>query len=461
MQKTISINRLYLDTKNPRHLPINEQKKIIESLIENEKIKDLAKDISEKGLTNPLDYVGITVEDGKRIVLEGNRRVCALKLLLNPELAPKKHQKYFYKLKEKLNQPITKINVYQFNSREEASPWLATLHTASSKSARKSWSPEQQTRFEQSANGRPDHAAALTVLEFSLENDIIEPEQSQKVITTITRMLSSPEVREAFGILTGVRERNIQINIQHDEFKNILIQYFKDVDSSEHNIGSRSNKTDRLEYIKHLKKIGKIPSTRLSNGVSLISGIPSTINPKLQQKSSSALSQTKTTKSRPQVKNNEFIIDYELSIPVSKIDSIYQELRTKLKVTETPYAVAALLRAIVEQSCDYFLISHGNLQFHDNGGKSEKIKEDSNLRAKILGISQYLEKQGHLESKELATLINECQPKKDGIGTLNLLNGVLHNYAHNITSEHIIAAHDNLKPFIISIWQKYRWPSEI
>lgn len=70
-------------------------------------------------------------------------------------------------------------------------------------------------------------------------------------------MLSSPEVREAFGILTGVRERNIQINIQHDEFKNILIQYFKDVDNSEHNIGSRSNKTDRLEYINYLKKLGK------------------------------------------------------------------------------------------------------------------------------------------------------------------------------------------------------------
>ncbi|HDR1339171.1 TPA: hypothetical protein QB393_001748, partial [Pasteurella multocida] len=218
-------------------------------------------------------------------------------------------------------------------------------------------------------------------------------------------------------------------------------------------IGSRSNKTDRLEYINYLKKLGKIPSARLSNGVSLISGMPSTIIQKLQQKSSATLSQEKATKNRPQVKNNEFIIDYELSIPVSKIDSIYQELRIKLKVTETPYAVAALLRAIVEQSCDYFLINHENLQFHDNSGKSEKIKEDSSLRAKILGISQYLEKQGHLESKELATLINECQPKKDGIGTLNLLNGVLHNYAHNITSEHIIAAHDNLKPFIIAIWQ--------
>lgn len=64
-------------------------------MVENEKVKDLAKDISEKGATNPLDSVGITIENGKRIVLEGNRRICALKLLLNPELAPKNIKNIF------------------------------------------------------------------------------------------------------------------------------------------------------------------------------------------------------------------------------------------------------------------------------------------------------------------------------------------------------------------------------
>ncbi|WP_052121861.1 ParB N-terminal domain-containing protein [Gallibacterium anatis] len=86
MRKTLSITRLYLDSKNPRHIPIENQKEIIAFLIENEKIKPLAKDIAEKGLINPLDLVGITEENKKKIVLEGNRRICALKLLLNPLL---------------------------------------------------------------------------------------------------------------------------------------------------------------------------------------------------------------------------------------------------------------------------------------------------------------------------------------------------------------------------------------
>lgn len=91
-----SIKALFLDPKNPRHIPIENQKEIISYLIENEKIKELAKDIAEKGMTNPLDLVGIITEDNKKLVVEGNRRVCALKLLDKPSLAPKKYQKLFY-----------------------------------------------------------------------------------------------------------------------------------------------------------------------------------------------------------------------------------------------------------------------------------------------------------------------------------------------------------------------------
>lgn len=420
----------------------------------------MAKDISEEGLTNPLDLVGITIENNKRIVLEGNRRVCALKLLLNPELAPKKYQRYFNNLKQNMKQPIKKIIVHQFNSRDEASHWLAKLHSASSKAARKSWSTEQQTRFEQSTNGQPNHAAALTILDFSLENNLIQPEQSQKVITTITRMLSTPEVREAFGILTGVKERNIQINIQHEEFKEILIQYFKDVDNKEHNIGSRSTKVDRLKYIEYLKNHGKIPSVRLSNGISLISGIASTGSKPPQQTSSTSttLVKPKPIKNQSQAKSKESIIDYELSISVDKIQSIYFEIKDKLNVHTTPYATASLLRALIEQSCDYFLTKTKGILFHDKG-KTTLINENSTLRAKILGIAQHLEKETFLEPKELAMLINECADKKDGTGTLNLLHSILHNYAHNINAEQIISAHNNLKPFIIAIWGKYSWPN--
>ena len=451
----VSIRTLYLDPKNPRHIPIENQKAIISYLIENEKVKDLAKDIAEKGMTNPLDLVGIITEDNKKLVVEGNRRVCALKLLDKPCLAPKKYQKYFTTLQGKVKNQITKIPVHVFPNRDEAQPWLSTLHTASSNTSRKPWSPEQKTRFDQSVDGKPDHAAALTILDFSLENNLISPEKSQKVITTITRMLSTPEVRHAFGITTGVTERNILINITKEEFTAIITQYFNDFDDPNYNIGSRSNKKNRLDYIQHLKNIGKIPSNRLDKDIELIPGISSTTTTSsaISPKNTTQKRTTKTTKSK-----SAQLIDYELEIPVSKIQSIYSEINT-MDIEKHPYATAALLRALIEQSCDYFLLNSGNsIQFHE-GSKTQKTDENSKLREKILGIAQYFKANQHLEDKELSALTNECATKKDGAGTLNLLHGVLHNYAHNICSAQIISAHNNLRPFIIAMWQKFRWPN--
>ena len=451
----VSIRRLYLDPKNPRHIPIENQKEIISYLIENEKVKELAKDIAEKGMTNPLDLVGIITEDNKKLVVEGNRRVCALKLLDKPCLAPKKYQKYFTTLHGKVKNQTTKIPVHVFPNRDEAQPWLSTLHTASSNTSRKPWSPEQKTRFDQSVDGRPDHAAALTILDFSLENNLISPEKSQKVITTITRMLSTPEVRHAFGITTGVTERNILINITKEEFTAIITQYFNDFDDPNYNIGSRSNKKNRLDYIQHLKNIGKIPSNRLDKDIELIPGISSTTTTSsaISPQNTTQKRTTKTTKSK-----SAQLIDYELEIPVSKIQSIYSEINT-MDIEKHPYATAALLRALIEQSCDYFLLKSGNsIQFHE-GSNSQKIDEKSKLREKILGIAQYFEKTHHIENKELLALINECTPKKDGSGTLNLLHGVLHNYAHNICSAQIISAHNNLRSFIIAMWKKIHWPN--
>ena len=129
-----------------------------------------------------------------------------------------------------------------------------------------------------------------------------------------------------------------------------------------------------------------------------------------------------------------------------------------MSVYNAPYATAALLRALIEQSCDYFLTQTKGILFHEKG-KTQQVNEKSTLREKILGIAQYLERNKYLEQKELTTLINECADKKDGTGTLNLLHSILHNYAHNINSEQIISAHNNLKPFIIAIWEKYEWPN--
>ena len=44
----VSIRKLYLDPKNPRHIPIENQEKNVAYLIENEKVKELQKILQKK-----------------------------------------------------------------------------------------------------------------------------------------------------------------------------------------------------------------------------------------------------------------------------------------------------------------------------------------------------------------------------------------------------------------------------
>ena len=81
------VSTLQLDVNNPR-IRYNKtnlnQTEILKLLIQKEKIYELAKKISEEGYFVCEEPI-ICIENGKKIVLEGNRRIAALKLLQDPK----------------------------------------------------------------------------------------------------------------------------------------------------------------------------------------------------------------------------------------------------------------------------------------------------------------------------------------------------------------------------------------
>lgn len=86
--ETLSVGELELDVQNPRHEPVTSQRDAILEIIANQRqrLVVLAGDIKEHGL-NPTKRM-MVIENGKRYtVVEGNRRLTAIKLLNNPDLA--------------------------------------------------------------------------------------------------------------------------------------------------------------------------------------------------------------------------------------------------------------------------------------------------------------------------------------------------------------------------------------
>lgn len=146
--KTISLEALTLDTINPRF--VNEQDgqgQTIKHLFDTAKIIELATNILKLGyFENEVPIV--LAQNQKYIVLEGNRRVCCLKALNNPNLAPAEYTNKISQLltryePEAQNLPRS-IRVLIVNTREAAAPHIARLHT---KTTKEKWTLDQQDTF--------------------------------------------------------------------------------------------------------------------------------------------------------------------------------------------------------------------------------------------------------------------------------------------------------------------------
>ncbi|KHF27823.1 hypothetical protein LR68_03374 [Anoxybacillus sp. BCO1] len=99
--KTVTVKTLdlQLDEQNPRFVA-NQQKnltqeEIVHYLLEYEDISALAKSINDYGGLLPGERLLVIYENNNYIVLEGNRRTAAMKLLLDPSLVPNEYKNEF------------------------------------------------------------------------------------------------------------------------------------------------------------------------------------------------------------------------------------------------------------------------------------------------------------------------------------------------------------------------------
>jgi len=126
--RLLDITLLMVNTENPRFEMVGNQREAIALMFNNqkEKLVKLAQDIIDNGV-NPSDLIIVTPHakyDGKYNVLEGNRRVTALKLLNNPDLIPEKKKNILNKFRNLSKQfkanPITKLNCVIFSDEKDA-----------------------------------------------------------------------------------------------------------------------------------------------------------------------------------------------------------------------------------------------------------------------------------------------------------------------------------------------------
>ncbi|MGC2970370.1 hypothetical protein [Paraburkholderia aspalathi] len=137
--------KILLDLRNPRiEIPEDaDQSDIRLKLLELEDVLELARNIVKNVGLFYGERVITVVENGKHVVLEGNRRVAALQMLLAPALVPKEFSTRFPAATPALRRAIQRIRADVAPSREAAEPILTKRHT---EQGAKPWSPVAKMR---------------------------------------------------------------------------------------------------------------------------------------------------------------------------------------------------------------------------------------------------------------------------------------------------------------------------
>jgi hypothetical protein len=370
-----------LDPENPRHDPVEGQRAAIEAMldVEGQKILRLARHIAENGV-NPLDRTCVIADGRNYIVLEGNRRLTALKLLGNPELAADTRFAGSAKRLKTSELVPSRIDCVIAPSREAARKWLELRHTGESGGLGVvGWNAIAQARFER--NPKPQIAWAMAVideLKATYGDDktlgpLIERIEKGRP-TTFGRLLQDPNFRDHIGII-GSPSEGLRFEFDAPTLKPVLGKVLGDF-AGKVTVNQIKTKELRKDYMAKLPTPD--PAKRLPSPVALGTKPPTANKAKNNTTQNPAdTGDSQSTSSKPPKPAKPFK-NLDLSNLGGKVEAILNEFKG-LNVDKNPYSAAVLTRVILELAVDAFRAAH-NRQPGD-----EKLKGRLKWCLKTLG----------------------------------------------------------------------------
>lgn len=378
--KKLSITTLRLDPLNPRLPDVAaepSQHDLIVDLVEHEDAAGLARDIVEQGYSPLEKLLGYVEEGGDTYVLEGNRRLTALKLLLNPDAAPESVQKRIRALAVKAADGVPKkVEVVLAPTREDAAGLIMQKHT---RTQVREWEPVMQGRFFKNllAKGKTveqlaarygipagvirDRVRTLTMYEIACalplpdrEREIIRNPREFK-ISTIERLTGMPDVRKFLGVEFDGAGR-VKGTVDRGEFEAAYARILSLIVAGKLDTRETNTVTTTMAFLE--KYVGGLaPKTKGRFGSADFQEETST----KRAPSGAAPSTAKPGTAAP--REQATLISKREKCPVTdrRIREVWDELQ-QLRVRDVPNATAVLVRILLELAVIRYLRKTGKEQ---------------------------------------------------------------------------------------------------
>ena len=354
------LNHLHFHPQNPRREPMADEDAIRTALCEDEGVVNLAKHMSAHGL-NPLDRIAVVAHPKLPkhfVVVEGNRRLCALQLLHDPERAPKPAAKRtFAKLKADGTPVPAKVAAVLFAKSEAARTWMSVKHEGEQGGiGTVEWNATQKARFNrQGATGqtRPKNpnAQSLALLDYAEATGLITSEErGQIALTTITRYLSNPNVRAALALLNA---EDLTTDADIKQFDAAMRKFLFDaIPTGDPNVppavSSRTSSVERKAYAEKLRQDGVAPTKREATPYV----------PTAAAGSTTTTTAAKRSKRNPDLRPYLIRTDFRQTSDDVALARMVSEGK-KVRVDDYVFSANYLVRAILERIVHLYAKGHG------------------------------------------------------------------------------------------------------
>ena len=486
--QSIPLNSIKLDQENVRFGGdiAQSQREAIELMMADEedvkKLVRLADHIATHGLDPTELQLIIPDVDESYIVIEGNRRLTALKMLQNPLLCPiEKYVKGFRDAQTKVNGNLpTSISCSIVESRKAGEIWVELKHTGQNNGVgRVGWNSDIRDEVRARATGVESIGRQVRTLiadnEQFFESNTIE--NIKKIpVTTLTRLFASAPAQEAFQLKV---ENKLLTPKYPLEFISPSVDFAVSMFVNEgYNVNDIRSDKDRRTFISHIPP--ELLPYKLAKETSLTPKPGPTGPAKASEQGTKANATTEnpngqkagdpkppkkpklgeektpegTKKPRAQrtTKARKYLFPWSLKITNSRINDIYRELKGNLIVDTTPNAAAIVFRVLLETSCDDYI---KRFEKTDSAvlkvDNKKAVSENDPLWKKIVAVSKHLLDNEKLDKQEDRAIAKRASTQ-DTVGSVDHLNMFVHSSASSPISSELKDIAEEYKPLLEAVW---------
>lgn len=443
----ISLNladlRLWLD--NPRLLStMPDENSCFQSLLTKPTFINLVEDISKHGI-NIEPILVTTDENGDYIVRDGNRRVAALKLLLNPELCPqelsgikKKIIKYSEEAEYDLSTPI---ECHLSTNEVEVERYLISKHTGENQGiGQVDWNALMQAAFEykQGIKGKYNNAYRFLLYGSAYGFEISDTFP----ISTLDRLPLSDFFAKAGLDLSNIIVEDLTVT---ENLTNAALKILADIQNKEISVSTKDDAVSirgggkPRQYIDKIVADFDVKPIKAKTSTSSANPTPPKAAPSTPTKKS------KRTTSHSPEDRSKFISRKLVNIPERfiKEKEIYSQM-SKLKSSETPLVCIVMLRVFLESTlkatCAALTIEY---------------KKTKGLNGNTRTVAEKLLERGYIESAlrdAVVKLSGDGLQLNEAFFTIKTIQEFVHCQYSHCDKQTANVFWDKLEQFIAKCW---------